>query len=555
VLAAFETAPRDAEILLGGPEGTLRPERTRRGGGPPFWLCAEFPRLPSGRYAVAVRDAGRTVGRGAVDVPLPGSAWRAAAGVWESAAGWTRDSENLYSAWLDALFEDADERTSWNALHEVVRDAARNIFFDSLGLGEDDGAGPNAIEMTPDCADNPFFLRAYFAWKAGLPFGFHSCTWGTLEAAPHVLKLWTNDAMNLGGANTAQAFARLMPILKDTVHAGNGRTKFADDTSDYYPLPLTRRDLRPGSVFADPYGHTLTIVRWVPQSGKRPGLLLAVDAQPDGTIGIKRFWRGNFLFNTQEVVGEPGFKAFRPIVLDGGRPRLLANREIAASPDYGNFSLEQEHMASDAFYAVMEKLINPEPLDAESAFHDLFRAFHEQLLVRVESVAKGEEYMKSRPGVVIPMPAGGEAVFQTTGPWEDYSTPNRDLRLLIAMDTILGFPEKVAANPEAFGIPARRPADAVVREMAALEKKWAAEMSITYTRSDGSLQVLTLTDVLGREGAFEMGYNPNDGPEIRWGAPEGSAEMATCRRRAPAYQLTRMRAMRVWFKRRLHPAA
>jgi hypothetical protein len=61
--------------------------------------------------------------------------------------------------------------------------------------------------------------------------------------------------------------------------------------------------------------------------------------------------------------------------------------------------------------------------------------------------------------------------------------------------------------------------------------------------------------VLGREEAFEMGYNPNDGPEIRWGAPEGSAEMATCRRRAPAYQLTRMRAMRVWFKRRLHPAA
>ncbi|MDD3811808.1 MAG: hypothetical protein PHV14_05975, partial [Bacteroidales bacterium] len=27
---------------------------------------------------------------------------------------------------------------------------------------------------------------------------------------------------------------------------------------------------------------------------------------------------GNFLFNTHEVVGEPGFKAFRPIVVDEG---------------------------------------------------------------------------------------------------------------------------------------------------------------------------------------------------------------------------------------------
>ena len=94
----------------------------------------------------------------------------------------------------------------------------------------------------------------------------------------------------------------------------------------------------------------------------------------------------------------------------------------------------------------MERLINPEPLDAEAAFEDLFQALHEQLLVRVESVANGEAYMKAHPGTVIPMPSG-KGVFLTLGPWEDYSTPNRDLRLLIAMDTVLEFPDKVAAGP------------------------------------------------------------------------------------------------------------
>ncbi len=50
-----------------------------------------------------------------------------------------------------------------------------------------------------------------------------------------------------------------------------------------------------------------------------------------------------------------------------------------------------------------------------------------------------------------------------------------------------------------------------------------------------------------------MGYNPNDCIESRWGAPAGSAEAAACRRRAPAYQVERMKAMRQWFRARLHP--
>jgi hypothetical protein len=497
---------------------------------------------------------GRTAANAEVSVPTPPAPAKNARGVWASENGWTRSAETLYSAWLEALFQDADERASWDALHEVMRDPQRNLLFDHLGLGEDDPAGPNAVEMTPDCADNPFYLRAYFAWKMGLPFGFHETSWGTLDAMPRGLRWLTNESLPGGGTNAARAFGRMLPVVKNTVHAGNGRTDFKADPSDYYPLPLDRKDLRPGAVFADPYGHTLTIVRWVPQTAKQPGLLLAVDAQPDGTIGIKRFWQGNFLFNTREVVGEPGFKAFRPIVLEGGRPKLLTNEEIKNSPDYGNYSLEQEKMAAGDFYATMERLINPDPLDAESAFRDLFRALHEQLIVRVESVANGENYMKSHFGTVIPMPAGGSAVFQTTGLWEDFSTPNRDLRLLIAIDTLLGFPDKVANNPRAFGIPEKKTPEQVKNELLALQKEWAAEFTITYVRSDGKPQVLTLDDIFKRTAAFEMGYNPNDGAEVRWGAPEGSAELSTCRRHAPAYQVERMKAMRVWFVKRLHPA-
>ena len=556
VLASLETAPREVRIQVAGPAGVLKAVRTKTGGGPPFWQAAEFQISQPGRYTVAVEKDGRRAGGAEFSVPPPDQDAAAARtpGIWTSERGWTRADENLYAAWLEALFQDCDERASWPSLHDALDDPGRNLLFDHLGLGEDDPGGPGRVQMTPDCADNPFYLRAYFAWKTGLPFGYFAASWGSLGEAPRALDWRTNETPAAPGAKPAQAFGRMLTAVKDTVHAGNGRTAFKDDRSDYYPLPLSRKDLRPGAVYADPYGHTLTVVRWVPQAAKKPGLLLAVDAQPDGTIGIKRFWPGNFLFNTKEVVGEPGFKAFRPIVLLGGRPRLLTNEEIRKSPDYGNYSVEQEKMPAEAFYAAMEKLVNPDPLDAEVAFRDLFQALHEQLIVRVDSVGNGEKYMKAHPGTVIPMPAGGAAVFQTTGLWEDFSTPNRDLRLLIAIDTILGFPDKAVKDPRAFGIAGTRAPDRIKDDLQALQKKWASELTITYTRSDGSPQVLTLGDVLGRKEAFEMGYNPNDGAEIRWGAPEGSAERAPCRRRAPASQIERMKAMRKWFQARLHPA-
>ncbi len=541
VLAVFGSDASKVRLSLRGPSAGMEPRQTRRGGGPPYWVAAEFSAAPSGTFSVVVEEGRNEIALGPSQFV-------------ETAKGWSWAAESLYSAWIEALFAEADERSSWKALHEVTSDRSRNLLHNHLGLGEDETSGPNALEMTPDCADNPYFLRAYFSWKLGLPFGFHETSWGTLESPPLAGRFVAGDTRRPDGpGNTVPAMRRLLTRIKNTVHAGNGRTALRADGTDYYPLALSRRALKPGTVFADPYGHTYTIVRWVGQGRKKPGLLLGADAQPDGTIGVKRFWKGNFLFTTSDVVGEPGFKAFRPIVIEAGRPRLLSNAEIAASPEFGDFSLQQEKMAGDDFYAAMEKLINPDPLDAEAALEDLFRALHEQLIVRVGSVANGEAFMTEHPGTVIPMPSG-KSVFQSLGPWEDYSTPNRDLRLLIAIDTILEFPDKVARNPGAYDTGGKKTPDAVRRELLALQHKRAAALSISYTGSDGSPRDLTLEDIFRRKEAFEMGYNPNDSIEIRWGAPEGSAELKTVRRRAPASQIAKMNALRPWFKKRLRPA-
>jgi hypothetical protein len=210
-------------------------------------------------------------------------------------------------------------------------------------------------------------------------------------------------------------------------------------------------------------------------------------------------------------------------------------------------------MAAGTFYDIMERLINPQPLDPSSALRELFTAFREQLLTRVLSVTNAEEYMKAHPGTVIPMPSTPAGVFQDLGLWEDYSTPNRDMRLLIAMDVLLDFPDRVARSPQSFVLPRDKTAGRVKQELTDLLVRWSREAAIAYTRSDGKPQTLTVEEILKRGEALEMAYNPNDCAEVRWGAPEGGPERASGSRRAPLAQLRRMESLRHWFHRRLRP--
>jgi len=540
VLAVAENAPLD-DLTAHGPDGSLIPADPNPRGGPPWSLDATIPYPAPGAHRVDVRRAGagvacRTVAvgpagaRGAADDPL----------VWDGA------TEALYAAWIERLFDaPPGEDVAFRPLHEALRDPDRNFLHDHLGLGEDDAGSATALVVTPDCADLPYVLRAYFAWKLDLPVAYRPCDRGGAGAPPRcgtpvVRTRWTR------GAGAREEFQRFHHALKDGVHSGNARAALAAEATDFYPVLLERDALRPGTIFADPYGHTLMIVKWVPQTADRGGLLLAVDAQPDLSVGRKRFWEGNFLFGDDTVAAGPGFKAMRPAA-----PRPLSNAALRDANGFVPFSLEQAAMTADAFYARMAKLINPDGLTPAAAHAETLAALVEQLEARVESVDRGEEYVHARGAPTVAMPEGA-AIFETVGPWEDYATPSRDMRVLIAMNVLADLPERIVRHPELYVLDGTTPAEARAT-VERLHGGRAAERSITYTRSDGSPWTLTVADVLARRPALEMAYNPNDCVEIRWGAAEDSAEYAPCRRHAPAAQHARMRAYRPWFRETRRP--
>jgi hypothetical protein len=561
-------------LWLYAPDGSFVRADRHRLGGPPWsvWSRVDAPR--DGRYVAVLVDGERVLGCKPLPVrgdPLASEAAAAGAPVWMPRFRWEADTLNLWSAFVEQLFDDPpdDERT-WTDLHSLLQDPSRNLLLDHLGQGED-----ARLTIVPDCADLPFALRAYFAWKLRLPFAYRQCSRGRPGVPPRC-GLVRDHLMPREGGGEVEAFSVFVNRrVRSGVHSATGRTHPEDDATDLYPVALERASLPPGTVYADPYGHVMMLTKWFAQGpgDDEYGILIAAEAQPDNTIGRRRFFAGSFLFDPSTRDVGAGWKQFRPLIAERGaapapegEPAAVAssqsaagfqlvpltNAELAKSSVFAPFSLQQYQGTKDDFYERMDALINPSPLDPHTRLRSLLDALEEAAKRRVLAVDTGEAYMRDHRGVV-PMPSGHD-VFETTGPWEDYATPSRDMRLLIALDTVLALPARMQSRPERFRLPAGQSAE---QARAALERELTEELGkrrFEYTRSDGAKQALTLADLRARATALELGYNPNDCVERRWGAAEGSAELASCGRRAPAEQQKRMERYREWFRTRTRPA-
>jgi hypothetical protein len=558
ILAVSEDL-RDGDIRATSSGQAPQKLATSARGGPPFSFAASVRVPAAGTVRVELVRNGEPVACKRITVAPRGHASPPArpdsVGAWQTTQEWNRATENFFSVWIERMFDaPVDATLAFPSLAPVLHDPARNFLWGYLGLREDDAKNRDIPRATPDCADLPYYLRAYFAWKMGLPFALRDCDRGKTDRPPKCGAILHNERADedIRGKGALERFRNFLRVLADRVHSGSARTALTDDETDFYPVALTRSALRPGTIYADPYGHVLMIAAWVEQTPEHGGLLFAVDGQPDNSVGRKRFWEGTFLFASDLKSAGPGFKAFRPILR--GPDKALAplpNRFLVKDPRFAPFSDEQASLDRESFYARMAKLVNPSGLDAHAAYAETMNALVEQLTTRLGSVDNGERYMREKNNPVVPMPMGAK-IFETAGAWEDYATPSRDMRLLIALRVLTGLPARITEHPELFVLAGRKPAE-VAAEIEALHAQQIKERAIEYRRSDGTPFKLTVADILARRPALGMAYNPNDCVEIRWGADETTSDFATCKRHAPDEQRTRMREYRPWFHEAKRP--
>ena len=150
----------------------------------------------------------------------------------------------------------------------------------------------------------------------------------------------------------------------------------------------------------------------------------------------------------------------------------------------------------------------------------------------------------------------GPAIFETIGAWEDFSTPSRDLRLLIAIDVVRGFPDRVARRPERYAMPPGRSVADVRAELQGVLASELAARKFSYPAQR------RLAMDAGAQGCDRPRGRPRDGvqPERLRRAALGRAapaakRRATCKRQAPSAQRAKMTKYRAVVQRAAPPAA
>lgn len=543
-----ETDPGPVSMTLVSERGETMDVAFERRVGPPYTLIARVELPSTGTWRLAAGEGTNVLA--CREFRVREKAQRQSVGgevVWPVRNAWNRRFENLYSVFIHELTRYAlEDAPTWNNLQQLLVVQDKNILWNYLGADEE-----SSLVLQPDCADFPYVTRAYFAWKMGLPFGYRSCNRGREGRPPTCGEVQTNLQERALPRDELEFNRFGRRVVMSGVHSGNGRTHPDDDQTDLYPVALSRDALRPGVVYADPDGHVMMIAGWIPQPAEGYGVMYAADAQPDGTIGLRRFWRGTFGFRPETTSVGAGFKAFRPIVRGGDSYRALSNEELKTSSVFTPFSRQQYEGSTNDFYDTMDALIHPRALDPVALQESLIDALEQSVQARVHSVKFGVDTMRARRWPKVEMPTG-YSIFETSGLWEDFATPSRDMRLLLAIDATMQLVDHLRRSPEHFGLQPDAVEPAIDALVAARDAS-LARRSVGYERSDGSVWTLTLLDVVRRASAFEVAYNINDCAEHRWGAAEGSDEASTCAQRAPLVQQERMEDYRRWFAARQRP--
>ncbi len=418
---------------------------------------------------------------------------------WPLAERWSPRVEEDYARFV-AHFGQAVRDRRCTRVDRCLRDPSVNLLYDPVTDAR--------LRLNVDCADLPYVLRGYFAFKRRLPFGFVSFVRGTYSAnARYVLGVRPIAWRSWRQYETPRAAIR---AAVDTVWTLMYRTPPETERSDYYPVEIRRGALRPGSIYYDPNGHVLVV-----SEVRDDGQVYLIDGHPDGSLTWKRFGAA-FALGTRRLGG--GFKNHRPLRIDAaGALEWVPNAELTDRDDGVQWDRNQWVMNGRAVTYpewVRSRLARDgATIDPVVDFREQVQALCRDVADRVVAVdlalASGI-HRQHHPGV-LPW-----NIYGTTGPWETWSTPSRDARLKTSV-------QEIAQGLDAL------PPDAPLR--ASLRAVWLEETArpacaFQYTNSAGSVVHLSFSDVLDR--LFDLSFDPYHCPELRWGAPEGSAERATC---------------------------
>jgi hypothetical protein len=396
------------------------------------------------------------------------------------------------------------------------------------------------LDIDTDCAKWPYLLRAYYAWKNGLPFSFVDGISGSGDEKHNTGNRPTSrhGFIDHGeGINGPWA-------VRDVIETVSSATYRSDVTlehgvlSDFYTPAIAPGSIRPGTVIYDTNAH-VGIVYKVDADGR----IYYMDAHPDFTI-TRSVYGAQFGQSTLKLGG--GLKNWRPQRLKGGhddgKGHLIGGHIVLAGNDeIADFSLvqyvgtepnpSQSPKKARYVYDGEEMGLYTYVRTAMSGGKTTYNPLHE-LRISMKNLCRDVKDRANTVNLAIsegiqnkPHPSSlPENIFDAWGDWEAYATPARDARL---REGFAQFYAHMAGMIELWVKRDPRIAyegtDLRADLLAAYDAQ-AKACDLTYLSSDKHPVPLHLGDVATR--VYAISYDPFDCIELRWGA--AGAERESC---------------------------
>lgn len=404
-------------------------------------------------------------------------------------------------------------------------------------------SNPKGLVFYADCADLPYMLRAYYAWKNGLPFSYSTAVTPLGR---------TRDIRYTARGNRVTArrdivglsvdAGRALKTMVNTISSAHFRyppEPHGPLRPDHYPVTILRMSIKPGTIVYDPNGHVAVVYKVTPE-----GRIHYIDTHPDNSV--TRSVYGKAFSRASPAMGA-GFKRWRPQKLigaskqpdgsyAGGRIVLAANNEIADWSDEQFYGTEAHRRKSwraarfvhdgqvMGFHEYVRKRLaragfKYDPLAETRA---MVRTLCDDLKYRVDAV----DFAVGAGVHLRPQPERLPSnIYGAVGDWEVYSTPSRDARLKTAFkelrDEIAWFLALAAQGGKALAYAG----DDLRRDLRRVYSKQTRACTVAYQRSDGSKTTLPFDEITRR--LFRLSFDPYHCVERRWGADK-ALELSTC---------------------------
>ncbi len=418
------------------------------------------------------------------------SSGRSDAAAWKLSRNiWSEEDEQVYSKFVEAICD-----SKYSNLNRFIKDPKVNPLY-----GEED----KKFNLSPDCADLPYALRAYVAYKLRLPFSYVSAISGK----------GGDQRYSKGNKPTAfkdqDYFSSPQNLFSQVTLVNSGYFRMAADCedSDHYPVKISKKSVVPGTVYYDPDGHVAVVAK-VTEDGR----VRVIDAHPDRTIS-KPWFGAKFTRGSRNNGG--GFKRWRPVrYTSGGNTVRTRNHNISdySADDQFQKSFSFRGRSGLGYHEYVRQVLTDESRGADPVrdFAFMMADLHEDISYRALAVNIAIEkgiHLRPHPGE-LPW-----NIYGTDGLWEEFSTPSRDARLKVSFREFYDRTRQMVLECEQVDQSAAR---ALAVRLVDTYDALSQQLVVSYVNSAGKTVTLTFADVSSR--LFDLSFDPYHSVEYRWGA-------------------------------------